>query len=40
LHKRWWLGGEHWRQFVLLVEAHILLVILIGTCHAEAAEQS
>jgi hypothetical protein len=40
LPKRWWLGGEDQRQIELLVEAHVLLVILVGTCHAEAAEQS
>jgi hypothetical protein len=39
LHKRWWLDSEDRHQIELLAEAHVLLVILVRTCHEEAAEQ-
>jgi hypothetical protein len=36
----WWPGGEDRRRIELLVEARVLLVILVRTCHMEEAGQS
>lgn len=40
LRKRWWPSGKDRCQNELLVEARVLLLILVGTCHAEAVGQS